>query len=334
MSTPFLLYATCPSSKGIAPGDYLARVAEVARWSEGAGCTGILVYSDNSLADPWLVAMQVMQATSRLRPLVALQPAYAHPFTVAQSIATLAGWFGRGVDLNLIAGGFKNDLLALGDATPHDERYARLEEYARLVVGILDAAAAGRAFSAEGRWHAVDKLRLGLPFDAAWRPRLLISGSSESGMAAARALDAVAIQYPLPADDYSGAPAADGARVGLRVGMIARASAGRAWEEAEQRFPKDRRGEIAHQMAMKVSDSVWHQRLSTLPEGGPGSAYWLRPFQSYQTFCPYLVGSFAEVAGELRRYRDAGFTTLVLDVPASEQEFDAILGVLAEAAAG
>jgi alkanesulfonate monooxygenase SsuD/methylene tetrahydromethanopterin reductase-like flavin-dependent oxidoreductase (luciferase family) len=36
-----------------------------------------------------------------------------------------------------VAGGFKNDLLALNDLTPHDERYARLLEYATVIQNLL-----------------------------------------------------------------------------------------------------------------------------------------------------------------------------------------------------
>jgi alkanesulfonate monooxygenase len=30
--------------------------------------------------------------------------------------------------------------------------------------------------------------------------------------------------------------------------------------------------------------------------------YWLRSFENYKTFCPYLVGSYSTVAEELARY--------------------------------
>jgi hypothetical protein len=53
------IFSTCPQSNE-ADGAYLRRVADVAPWSEEVGCRGILVYSDNSLVDPWLVAQLVL----------------------------------------------------------------------------------------------------------------------------------------------------------------------------------------------------------------------------------------------------------------------------------
>jgi alkanesulfonate monooxygenase len=45
--------------------------------------------------------------------------------------------YGRRIWLNIVAGGFVNDLVALGDHTPHDERYDRATEYVGVVLGLL-----------------------------------------------------------------------------------------------------------------------------------------------------------------------------------------------------
>src|SRR3954466_13223305 len=135
MESP-LVFSTCPQSKG-AQSDYLDRVAEISRWSEAAGCEGMLVYTDNSLVDPWLVTQVALQSTERLAPLVAVQPVYMHPYTVAKMVASLAFMHGRRIYLNMLAGGFKNDLVALGDETPHDDRYERTTEYTRIILELL-----------------------------------------------------------------------------------------------------------------------------------------------------------------------------------------------------
>jgi alkanesulfonate monooxygenase len=63
---------------------------------------------------------------------------------------------GRRVWLNLVAGGFTNDLAALGDKTPHDERYGRATEYAHVIRGLLT----GEATTLVGRYYRVRNLRL------------------------------------------------------------------------------------------------------------------------------------------------------------------------------
>ena len=316
------IFSTCPPSNKVPAERYLREVVEVARWSEAAGCEGILVYTDNGLVDPWLVAQVILDHTESLSPLVAVQPAYMHPFSVAKMVTTLGLLHGRRVWMNLVAGGFRNDLMALADETPHDRRYERLVEYAAIVQGLL-----------EGDFYRTKALRLIPPLDADLLPGITISGSSEAGLEAARAIGAIAIQYPEPVEAYRGTPIASDLSLGIRIGILARDQAEQAWELAHQRFPPDRAGQLAHQMAMKVSDSVWHQQLSDLgarlSEDDP---YWLVPFQNYKTFCPYLVGSYDRVATEVRRYIELGYETFILDVPASPEELEHI-GVVFERAA-
>lgn len=309
------IFATCPPSSAH-PRDYAERVAEVARWSERAGCQGILVYTDHTLLDPWVVAQVILERTETLCPLVAVQPVAMHPFTVAKLIASLAALYGRRVCLNMVSGGFRNDLLALDDRTPHDRRYERLLEYVQVVQGLV---AGGRPLTFRGEFYRVENLRLSPAVSTALRPDVFVSGSSAAGLAVARELGAVAIRYPRPSGEEDAA--ADWPpRSGIRAGIIARDTDAEAWSVAFERFPPDRRGQLTHQLAMKVTDSVWHQQLSERARSETGGPYWLVPFENYKTMCPYLVGSYHRVGEEIARYRALGVRTLVLDVPPDPDE--------------
>ena len=112
------MFSTCLPSRDEAPAGYLERVVQAARWSDEAGYRGMLVYTDNGLVDPWLISQVVLQSTDQLCPLVAVQPVYMHPFTVAKMVSSLAFLHGRRIYLNMVAGGFRNDLRALGEAEP------------------------------------------------------------------------------------------------------------------------------------------------------------------------------------------------------------------------
>ncbi len=325
------VFATCPPSFTASPLTYRRDVVDVARWSEAAGCEGILVYTDNSLVDPWLVAQQILTHTNRLCPLVAVQPVYMHPYAVAKMVATLGFLHGRRVYLNMVAGGFKNDLEALNDPTPHDERYARLVEYTTLIMQLLGST---RPVTLDGRYYRVTQVKLTPPLDPALTPGVFVSGSSDAGLAAARQLGALAVRYPKPVAEYEAAPPIDAAALGIRIGIIAREDASEAWAVAHARFPEDRQGQLTHQLAMKVTDSEWHQQLSRLGESAAGEdqPYWMVPFENYKTFCPYLVGSYERVADEIARYVGVGYRTIILDVPANREELEHI-GVVCERAA-
>ena len=254
------VFSTLPqSSLPFGGQEYLAHVRQVARWSEEAGCRGILIYSDNSLVDPWLLAQVVLESTSALCPLVAVQPIYMHPFAVATMVSTLGHLYGRQVYLNMIAGGFKNDLVALDDQSAHDRRYDRLVEYTTLVLDLLRSPG---PVTYAGDFYRVTNLRLAPPLRSELAPGVFVSGSSVAGEDAARAVGAVAVKYPKPPREGAAEPAAPGLHCGIRVGIIARADGDEAWRVAEARFPEDRKGQLTHELAMKVSDSLWHQQLS------------------------------------------------------------------------
>lgn len=313
------IFSTCPPSALADRQSALRELQSLARWSEDAGCEGMLVFTDNAQLDPWLVSQAVIRATKRLCPLVAIQPCYMHPYSVAKMVTSLAFMYGRRVYLNMVAGGFKKDLEALNDLTPHDERYARLVEYTTVIQSLLNAS---EPSSFDGRYYKVSNLKLTPSLPAALRPGVLISGSSEAGVGAARQLGATAVEYPKPAADYASTPRLEGIPSGVRIGIIARAAEDDAWSVARARFPEDRKGQLTQQLAMKVSDSSWHRQLSELAKDGedPQNPYWLVPFQNYKAVCPYLVGSYDRVANEVARYLDVGYRTFILDAPASADD--------------
>ncbi len=104
----------------------------------------------------------------------------------------------------------------------------------------------------------------------------------------------------------------------MRIGIVARADDDEAWRVAHARFPEDRQGQLAHALAVRTSDSLWHQQLSRTAE--ETTPYWLTPFRNYKTFCPYLVGAYERVARELARHLREGVGTFILDVPRDEAD--------------
>src|SRR5467141_3250044 len=229
------IFSTCTPSALAQPRTCIRQLEEIARWSEDAGCEGMLVFTDNAQLDPWLVSQVIIEATERLCPLVAIQPAYMHPYSLAKMIASLAHLYRRRVYLNMVAGGFKNDLIALNDLTPHEKRYERLIEYTEIITRLL----AGGAVTFEGEFYKVDKLKLTPPLPEDLMPGIFVSGSSEAGQEAARRMSAVAVEYPKPPKEYEGRCEEPSRRMGVRVGIIARSSEEEAWRIAHQRFPED-----------------------------------------------------------------------------------------------
>ena len=193
------------------------------------------------------------------------------------------------------------------------ERYDRVVEYVLLMRELM--AGLGPV-TFQGQYYKVKNLKLTPPVPDELRPALLRLGflscrslGSESswgdGCEVSRALRR-GHRSPRRID-----------RCGIRVGIIARERPEDAWAVAHARFPPDRKGQIAHSMAMTVSDSKWHEQLSAMGRRSMRDEhpYWLVPFENYKTFCPYLVGSYDVVADELARYLALGYATFILDIP-------------------
>jgi len=312
------VFSALPASVGDLGRGYLDRVRDVAKWSENAGCRGTLIYCDNRLVDPWLLAQVVVQSTRRLSPLVAVQPVYMQPYSVAKMIASFATLHGRRVYVNWVAGGFKHDLEALADMTPHDERYDRLVEYATLVRLLTD----GDTVEYIGKYYQAHGLKLQPSVDRELRPEFLLSGSSPAGESAVRALDARAVTYALPPESYQGPLQRPGLSAGLRLGVIARTDRDAAWRAAFTRFPPERKGALTRALARKVSDSHWHEQMCRMADerAGTEEPYWMVPFENYKTMCPYIVGSHEDVAHVLSQYVRRGFHTFIVDEPEKEED--------------
>ena len=306
------LFSTCPPSSQYR-GDYLRKVQEVADWCDDAGIEGILVYTDNSLVDPWLVSQVILSRTSRLAPLVAIQPVYMHPYTAAKMATTFSYLYNRRIYLNMVAGGFVNDLIALGDCTEHDDRYDRLVEYVSIMKHLFGEPG---PVTFTGSYFAVKNLAIKPQLPAELIPEVFVSGTSPAGVRAAKEIGATSISYPgTPSETIC-----KGVQSGIRIGVIARDESSKAWQIAHERFAVDREGQLTHALARKVSDSAWYEQLSDLGDRPAESPYWLVPLKNYKTFCPYLVGSYDEVRHAVSKYIQRGIQTFILDVPSDREE--------------
>lgn len=320
------VYATTPESEpqAIARGvvvdgrDYYKKVVNTARWSEVHGFEGTLIYSNNSLVDGWSVAQIILENTDRLVPLVAVNPIYIRPYSLAKRIASLSFMFDRRIDINWIAGGFQNDLKSLGESTPHDKRYDRLLDYAQLVKKLLTSR---KLFTHDGKYYKKYNIKLMPSVPDELVPVELISGTSDAGIATAEILGATKVKYAKSLSEYEGETSSEVYNLGVRFGIIARETSQEAWDVANKRFPDDPKGKMAHALATKTSDSKWHEQLSKLEVKEGQSVYWLKPFHTYKTFCPYLVGSHQEVAEELTGYVKLGHTSIILDIMPKEEDY-------------
>lgn len=310
-----------------ANGDLFWRNAlETIRLSDRHGCSGILILTGNEIAvEPWLIAQAMVAGSRHLEPLIAVNPMYMHPFTVARMIGSLGLAYQRRVRLNLVTGTSLSHLTALGDATPHDERYDRLLEYALIVDGLLD----GVPLTFEGRFFTVRGLQLLPVLDKALRPQYYVAGQSDAAMRVADRVGAVNLQMLGP--QLAGRPPTGQA---IHFGIVTRENEKAAWSAARERFPDDELGRFVQDQSMKNTDSQWKHRLQLAAtqenEASPG--FWLMPFKNFQADCPFFVGGHERTAELLAALVRSGVHTFVLDIPLDERDYENTAAAFAKAA--
>src|SRR4051794_40935551 len=110
---------------------YLTRFA---RAHDEAGFDRVLIGYSASYPDGFAVASHVLNATTRLKVLIAHRPGFVQPTVVARKLATLDQLTGGGrVAIHHITGGSDGDQRRDGDWEDHDTRYLRTAEFIQVL---------------------------------------------------------------------------------------------------------------------------------------------------------------------------------------------------------
>jgi alkanesulfonate monooxygenase len=296
--------------------EYWGNIEKVVQWSEKYGHTGVLLFEGNdTLISPWIAAHEAVVTTKRISPLVAVNPLYMHPFSVAKMVSSIALLHGRKVFLNMITGTALNYLQALSDKAGHNDRYERLREYTVIIRKLLEST---RPVTFQGRYYQVENLVLppGIPEELF--PEFLVSGQSDSARKVCRELGGIGLQMLQPGF----AEGLDEARA-IHFGIVTRDTEAEAWSAAEALFPEDEEGQAILEYSMQNTDSVWKRRMMLAADEPDRSAsgYWLAPFRNFKADCPYIVGSYDLVGEVLASLVIGGIEMFVLNISVDEEEF-------------
>ena len=295
----------------------------VARFSDRHGFTGVLLFAGNdTLVEPWSMAQHILAHTAESSPLIAVNPIYMHPFTVAKFVSSFALLYRRRVYLNMITGTATSDLQGLGAQLSHQDRYSRLGEFIHIVRQLL---ATPRPLTFAGKFYTATNLQLRPGLPPALMPEFLIAGQSDDAHRVAKQMGCVMMQMlPPNLEDGINAP-------GVNFGIFAREGRDQARQEAKLFFQDSAEKRELLKYTMENTDSVWKRRLKDAGQNDElqDNGYWLLPFLTYQADCPYLVGSYAEIGAKVRRFAENNVSTIILDVVADERELAHISRALA-----
>jgi alkanesulfonate monooxygenase len=297
---------------------------------ETHGWKGALIGTGWGRPDTFTVAAALAARTTSFEPLIAIRPGYWRPAHFASAAATLDHLTGGRVRVNIVSG--RDHLEAHGDSEGIPaHRYARTKEFMRLVRRLWteeNVSYTGEHFQVA---ESTVVPRIQVRGDRR-HPKLYFGGASEAAerVSATEAdvqlfwgeplggvqerierLKALAKQLgrDLPPLEF-----------GLRITTLVRDTTQAAWADAEAKVGEMAKSQGAGWHDHKREVAVGQQRLLDLHARGevlddnlytaPGK------FGGGGAAATWLVGSAADVAGSLRKYRDLGVTHFVLsDTP-------------------
>jgi alkanesulfonate monooxygenase len=297
---------------------------------EEHGWKGALIGTGWGRPDTFTVAAALTARTKTFEPLIAIRPGYWRPAHFASAAATLDQLSGGRVRVNIVSG--KDNLAAYGDSEGDQaHRYSRTREFMRLVrrlwteenvtyqgghFRVTESTAAPRIQPRGDRRH----------------PKLYFGGASEAAEQVSAAEADVQLFWGEPLDgvreriDRLKTLSRDLDRnlppleFGLRITTLVRDTTEQAWADARAKVEEMARIKGAGWSDHRQSIAVGQQRLFDTHARGevlddnlytaPGK------FGGGGAGTTWLVGSAADVAGSLRKYRDLGITHFVLsDTP-------------------
>ena len=313
------------TSKGARQVDH-AYMKQIAVAVDNLGYEGVLIPTGRSCEDPWLTAASLIDATKKLKFLVALRPGVTTPALAARMAATFDRLSGGRVLLNLVTGGDEQELKGDGVYEDHETRYKTATEYTTIWREILKRSHTGESFTFHGERLSVDDAKLLYPPVQEPHPPLWFGGSSDAAIELATdQVDTYLTWGEPPAavkekiENVRAKAEAKGRKLsyGIRLHVIVRETNEEAWKAAEELIQYvDDATIAAAQAKFKQMDSVGQRRMAELHNGDRTKLevspnLWAGVGLVRGGAGTALVGDPETVAARIQEYADLGIDTFI-----------------------
>ena len=327
------------SAKGARHADF-AYFKQVAIAADSLGYEGVLLPTGRSCEDSWVLAASLIDATRRLKFLIALRPGLVQPAQSARMAATFDRLSGGRLLVNLVTGGDREELEGDGLFLPHEQRYEQSTEFLTIWREVL--ARSHRAegdpshahpFDFDGRHLQVKGSKVLYPPVNKPYPPIFFGGSSEEAHElAAQQLDTYLTWGEPPAAvaakvaDIRQRAAKHGRTLefGIRLHVIVRETEDEAWRPAAELVSQlDDEIIATAQKKFAQMDSVGQRRMAELNRGTLNKAnireglevspnLWAGVGLVRGGAGTALVGSPAQVAQRIEEYAALGLEYFIL----------------------
>lgn len=293
--------------------DSISQMKTMIQESERLNFEGILFFQSNSNnTEPWVLAQEILTSTDNQKPIIAVNPAYMHPYTVAQKIISYTELYKRKIYLNFIIGTSVSELASIGDHLSHEERYNRLEEYIEIVYALLRNNSTSLTY--KGVYYETQNLKLTSTIEAELFPESFIAGSSDDANRLREKMKLSNLKIGKPVTKCS----LTTENTGMYLGIIARKTQEEAISVMKALFKPEYEeyGELL-ELSMLNTDAEWKKKLL---EESEDMVFQMDPFKHFRADCPYLVGSHEQVKEYIIKYIKLGINRFVIDTDIQEMQ--------------
>lgn len=284
--------------------------------AERAGIESVLISFSRYEPDPFMAACALGLATPNLKFIAAYRSGLMLPATFVQQLNSISAFLPGRIALNIVAGSSTAEQRVYGDYLPHDERYARAEEF----LAVCNAFWRGIGeVDYDGRYYQVQAGKVHTPFLPRERrgPEIYISGHSENAERLALAHGSCLLRVadgPAKLKDSIARLRQRGIEVCLRACVVCRPSREQAIAVAQSLLPEPTSIDHVKSMAAR-DDSHMYRAAAELPGNGN---HWATP-SLWTGLAPYygpvwttLLGAPGDISDAILEYRALGVTQFIL----------------------
>lgn len=152
--------------------------ADYSKLAHKLGFDSLLVDISFGKPDPLVMATGIAPFTEKINFLIAIKSGLISPTYYAQQVNTFSSMFEGRILLNVVAGHSPTEQAYYGDFLPHDERYARTEEFLTICNALWHDQ---KPFNFKGKYYEVVDAQLYTKFISPDRkaPYLFVAGGSQ-----------------------------------------------------------------------------------------------------------------------------------------------------------
>jgi alkanesulfonate monooxygenase len=287
-----------------------------AEQAERAGIDSVLISFSRYEPDPLMVSCALGRATKTLKFIIAYRTGLMLPTTFVQQLNSLSALIDGRLALNVVAGSSTAEQRGYGDYLPHDERYARAEEFLAVCHSFWRAEG---DVNFDGRYFRVERGMLHTPFLAKYRraPEVYISGHSESAERLARKQGSCLLRVADRPDKLKPAVTQlrqQGIEVCLRICVLCRPSRDEAIQIAESLMPAE--VNLRHERSVTVKDDSQMYREASALNGDNDHwltrSLWTGLVPHYGPVWTTLLGTPQDIAEALLEYKAIGVSQFIM----------------------